>query len=66
MSALTGGDTTSAGRNAGGGCGHTHRGHAVGDLSWSGQFQQGDVVVKGLAVVVRVGDGLETRETRTV
>lgn len=61
-----GGDTASACRNVSTGSCHTHRGHTAGHLSRSRQPQQGDVIVEVLAVVVRVGDGLEMMQTQTV
>ncbi len=61
-SAPSGGDTTSAGGDAGGGGSQTHRRDAGRQLGWRGQFEQSDVIVEGVSVVVRVADGLQLEE----
>lgn len=38
--------------------GQAHRRHTVGQLSWRGELQKGDIIVKVLTVVVGVCDGL--------
>lgn len=57
-SAPASGYTVCASRNIGTRRGQAHRRHTVGQLSWRGQLQQGDIIVEVLAVVVGVGDGL--------
>lgn len=52
------GYTACASGNIGNRSGQAHRRHTVGQLSWRGQLQQGDIIVEVLAVIVRVGDGL--------
>lgn len=53
------GDAASARGDTGGGGSQTHRRDTGRQLGWRGQFQQGDVVVEVLTVVVRMGDGLQ-------
>ncbi len=61
-SAPSSGDAKSAGGNAGGGGSQTHRRDAGRQLGWRGQFEQSDVIVEGVSVVVRVANGLQWEE----
>lgn len=59
------GHTLQATREVIAGFSETHRRHVSAELSRSGQLDQEDVVVDGVAVVVRVLDGLCEKDTDT-
>ncbi len=61
-SAPSSGGTKSARGDAGGGGSQTHRRDTGRQLGWRGQFEQSDVIVEGITVVVRVADGLQWEE----
>lgn len=59
------GHTLHASREVVKGFREAHRRHVSVELSGSGQLDQEDVVVEGVAVVVRVHDGLWEKDTDT-
>lgn len=56
--APAGGYTACTSRDIGTRSSQAHRRHTAVQLSWSGQLQQGDIIVEVLTVVVGVGDSL--------